>query len=391
MGQNSGGGEQATSPITLRPTQATHATDETTLYVYGSFLQSKMYAKGVRCSDCHDPHGAELKADGNAVCAQCHSPDGNPRFPSLRQAAYDDTSHHFHEVGSEGAQCAGCHMIERVYMGIDGRRDHSFRIPRPDLTEATGAPNACTDCHAERDASWAAAEIADRFPDSERRGLHFSETFAAARKDPAAVAETLLEITKDGEVPGIIRATALDLLRPVADPAIAASAEPMLGDDDPLVRAAAVALQRGAPPADRVQRLIPVFEDPAKVVRIAAAREFLDAPIAQLPARTAEVVQEAMSQWQASLLAKTDFPETHMALGGAALVQRNAPAAEQAFREATRLDPQAVEAWIMIARILAATNNPNGAEAALDDALAANPSDSRLLSLRKELLGAAIH
>ncbi|MEM7668856.1 MAG: multiheme c-type cytochrome, partial [Pseudomonadota bacterium] len=29
------------------------------VYVYGSFLQSRMYAKGVRCSDCHDPHAAD--------------------------------------------------------------------------------------------------------------------------------------------------------------------------------------------------------------------------------------------------------------------------------------------------------------------------------------------
>ena len=37
------------------------------VYVYGSFLQSKMYTRGVRCSDCHDPHAAQLKAEGNAV------------------------------------------------------------------------------------------------------------------------------------------------------------------------------------------------------------------------------------------------------------------------------------------------------------------------------------
>ncbi len=113
------------------------------VYVYGSFLQSKMYARGVRCSDCHDPHAAQLKAEGNAVCTQCHSPAGNPRFPSLRKAVYDDPSHHFHEGGSEGAQCMSCHMIERVYMGIDGRRDHSFRIllaqAEPSLGDSSAA------------------------------------------------------------------------------------------------------------------------------------------------------------------------------------------------------------------------------------------------------------
>ncbi|MCH8166504.1 MAG: hypothetical protein IIC03_01025 [Proteobacteria bacterium] len=202
------------------------------VYVYGSFLQSRMSANGVRCSDCHDPHTAGLKAEGSAVCAQCHSPAGNQRFPTLRLADYDDPSHHFHPKDSAGAQCVGCHMIERTYMGIDGRRDHSFRIPRPDLFLATGAPNACTDCHAERNAAWAAAQIAQRFSDSDRRGPHFSRTFAAARHDPAASAENLLGIAERDGLPGMIRASALDLLRPVADAAIAARAAPLIGDDD---------------------------------------------------------------------------------------------------------------------------------------------------------------
>ena len=354
------------------------------VYVYGSFLQSRMSANGVRCSDCHDPHTAGLKAAGNAVCTQCHSPAGNKRFPTLRLADYDDPSHHFHPEDSAGAQCVGCHMIERTYMGIDGRRDHSFRIPRPDLFLATGAPNACTDCHAERNAAWAATQIAQRFPDSDRRGAHFSRTFAAARHDPAASAENLLGIAERDGLPGLIRASALDLLRPVADAAIAARAAPLIGDDDPLVRAAAIALQRGAPPMDRVQRLVPAFEDPARSVRIAAARAFLDAPVARLPARISEAARNAAGEWRASLLAKTDFPETQMAIGGAALVLRNPRAAEKAFRETVRLDPQRVEAWAMIARILAATGDRDGARVALDDALAANPSSEVLQSLRGE-------
>ena len=123
-----------------------------------------MYARGVRCSDCHDPHSLELKAEGNAVCAQCHSPAGNPRFPTLRKALYDDPSHTFHAAGTPGAACKSCHMPERVYMGIDWRRDHGFRVPRPDVSVETGGPNACTDCHKDKDAAWAAAEIAKRFP-----------------------------------------------------------------------------------------------------------------------------------------------------------------------------------------------------------------------------------
>ena len=183
----------------------------------------------------------------------------------------------------------------------------------------------------------------------------------------------------------MIRASALDLLRAAADEAIAARAAPLIDDNDPLVRAAAIAVQRGAPPTDRVQCLAPAFEDPARSVRIAAVRTFLDAPIAHLPARFDAAARNATGEWRTSLFAKTDFPETHMVIGGTALVLHNPRAAEHAFRETARLDPQQVEAWVMIIRILAATDDLGGARAALDDALAANPSSEVLQSLLGEL------
>ena len=359
------------------------------VYVYGSFLQSKMYGKGVRCSDCHDPHAARLKADGNGICTQCHSPAGNSRFPSLRPAEYDTPDHHFHDVGTEGAQCKSCHMIERVYMQIDWRRDHSFRIPRPDLSDETGAPNACNDCHADKTAVWAAAEIEKRFPDEANRQPHFSQVFARARVDAAGMSEALMDVAEHDGLPGIVRATALDLVRSAPDPAAATRAIPLLIDSDPLVRAAAVAVQRGADPAERIQRLLPVLNDPVRSVRIAAAREFLDAPIAQMPPRMAAAVNAVMGEWQASLLANSDFPETQMAIGGAALVFRNVQAAEQAFREAVRLDPQEVNAWAMIIRIKAATGDRDGAAGAAEEALAANPGDPALQALSAELGGSA--
>ena len=224
------------------------------VYVYGSFLQSKMYAQGVRCTDCHDPHKAELKFDGNAICTQCHSPAGNSRFPSLRKAAYDDVAHHFHEPGSAGAQCASCHMIERDYMGIDGRRDHSFRIPRPDLSVAISTPNACTDCHADRDAAWAANEIALRFPDADRTDPGFAPIFSFGRSDPAGNLDALIGIAEHDAFPGIVRASALDLAARASSPATAERVAVLLEDGDPLVRAAAIPLQRGADAIERVQR-----------------------------------------------------------------------------------------------------------------------------------------
>ncbi len=116
------------------------------VFIWGSWLQSRMHAAGVTCSDCHDPHTQKLRAPGNTVCAQCHD-----------ASKYDASTHHRHQQGAAGAQCANCHMPQNTYMVVDPRRDHSMRVPRPDESVALGVPNACNACHTDRDAKWAAA------------------------------------------------------------------------------------------------------------------------------------------------------------------------------------------------------------------------------------------
>lgn len=355
------------------------------VYVYGSFLQSKMYANGVRCSDCHDPHAPQDIAQDNSVCTACHSEAGNPKFPTLRPANYDTPEHHFHPEDSSGAQCKSCHMIERTYMGIDGRRDHSFRIPRPDLSEKTASPNACTDCHESKTAAWAAGEIATRFPNPKNRGPHYAEAFSQAQTSIAASAEKLFQIAESPDAAGIVRATALELLRSEGTSQFADRAEQFLTDADPLVRSAALGLQVHARPEDRVQRVLPLLDDELRSVRVSAARALLGAPIARLPERYRETLAAASSEFRRSLAAKSDFPETHLVLGGTALTLRNFRAAEAAFLEAVRLDPQLAQAWSMIVRIREALGDLEGARAALSDAIEANPFDLQLMELELAL------
>jgi predicted CXXCH cytochrome family protein len=359
------------------------------VYVYGSFLQSRMYAGGVRCSNCHEPHSGALRAAGNAVCSQCHSPAGNSDFPSLRLANYDSAAHHFHEPNSEGAQCKNCHMIERVYMGIDGRRDHSFRIPRPDLSVSLGTPNACTDCHVDQTDAWAAAEVAARFPNSTRRSTHFAAAFAAAWRGNRGVeiVDLLLEIASSDDLPGIVRASALDTLARYASPKFADQTKSLLQDREPLVRSAAIRLQRAATPAMRLRRIAPLLKDTLKSVRIEAARALLDLSGTRLPPELAASARSAMLEYQQSLIAKADFPEGQMAIAGTALTSREFTMAESAFAEAVRMDPQLVDAWVMIARLRAAQSDGAGAEEALSNGLRFNPDSALLAQFLNEFRG----
>lgn len=352
------------------------------VYVYGSFLQSKMYRQGVGCMNCHEPHSVELRADGNGVCTQCHSPAGNPEFPTLALKDYDTPEHHHHPEQSAGAQCKTCHMIERVYMGVDGRRDHSFRVPRPDLELGQ---DACTDCHQDQDQPWAAAQIEAWFPVSDHRGPHFGSVFAPAMAGQADSPEGLLSIATDPTQAGIVRATAAYLLQSFGSPEVADATIALLTDADPLIRANAVALQRQATPIDQLERLEPLLSDPLRNVRIAAAKEFLNVPSQLLTADQQTSVGRAMAEWQGAIANRLDFPETHLVLGGMALSLRNAPAAERAFREVVSLDPQRAEAWPMLVQLAQINRGPDAARAVIQEGLQRIPDDSALQQLSQQL------
>ena len=76
-----------------------------------------------------------------------------------------------------------------------------------------------------------------------------------------------------------------------------------------------------------------------------------------------------------------------MAIAGTALVFRKYRVADRAFTEAVKMDPQRVEAWVMIARLRRAQGDVAGATKALRDGLAANPNDVNLKKILKDFRG----
>lgn len=351
------------------------------VYEGGSFLQSKMFASGVRCSDCHEPHSGALRAEGNGVCTQCHSEAGNPRFENLPLRVFDGPEHTHHAEGSPGAQCVSCHMTERTYMGIDERGDHSFRIPRPDLAAETGAPDACTTCHADKTPEWAAEAIAGWFPDSTHRGPHFGTLFMAARLDPVTSADDLLALAQ-GPGAGIVRATALDLLGPALRPDQADGVAALIADPDPLVRAAAVHAMAAFPDDPRV---FAALSDEVRSVRVEAAQTVLTATPPAEGSPEAAAVATAMAEWQAGIMSRIDFPETYMQLGGIGLTTRNWDMALQSFQEAVSLDPQLVSAWSVLVRLQAAMGDRQVAQQTFLQAFQLNPMNEELMSLAPEV------
>ncbi len=229
--------------------------------------------------------------------------------------------------------------------------------------------------------------MTEHLPDSSKRPPNHAVVFSISRGGGGnpETAKSLQETALSNRFAGIVRATALDLLRPYATINSADQVASLLRDPDPIVRAAAIPIQRAATPAMRVQRLGPLLRDERRSVRIAAARALLDILADGPPPMLASFARQAIGEYQRSLTSKADFPEIQMAIAGTAMVFKKFRTAEWAFSEAVRMDPQRVNAWAMIARLRAAQDNVEGAISALRDGLEANPDDARLTRILRDL------
>jgi tetratricopeptide (TPR) repeat protein len=321
------------------------------VYVYGSFVQSKMHAAGVRCSDCHDPHALTPVLEEDQLCTRCHSLTPPDRFAALEAQAkrYDDPSHHHHPVESEGARCVSCHMLDRVYMGNDPRRDHSFRIPRPDLTVAIGTPNACDDCHAERGPEWAEATVAKWFPGE--RPSHFATVFAAARAGDAEARDDLARIVRNDGEPAIVRATALELLTGFGGAALG-PARDVLGDPSPLVRVYAVQAFARLPAASKIDTLAQSLSDRRRAVRQAAAQALADVPPSQLSREQLAARSAGLNELRTRHRAESDLPDGPFNRAVLAEAEGKRSEAVVLYSRALDLDPTFLPATFNLSNLL---------------------------------------
>lgn len=234
------------------------------VYVYGSFTQSKMYHNNVKCTNCHDPHTTKIKFQDNQLCLQCHEPK------------YDSKDHHFHEEANEGTKCVNCHMPGKYYMGVDFRRDHSLRIPRPDLTIEYGTPNACNQCHDDKSPEWAAKQVENWH--GKERPYHFSEDLILGRRREPEYVSNLLIMLADTAQPVIARATALQYINETPLPSGNSEIIPFLKNQEPLIRVQAIRSLNDLPVAERISNISPLLRDPVRAVRVAAIDILLDVP-----------------------------------------------------------------------------------------------------------------
>lgn len=236
------------------------------VYVYGSFLQSKMYAAGVTCLDCHNAHTMKVKIEGNGLCLQCHSSE-----------VFEQKTHHGHEKNNEGSQCVNCHMPETTYMGVDDRRDHSFKIPRPHLSTNLKTPNACTQCHNNKSNQWAVENIEQWHGKAKSLSASEKNYHILQQYMPLPLNEHFALINDD-KFPVIKRATAITLLTNSTTNLTNEQIKPWVNHKEPLMRLAIARIAALVPINERHKSLSLLLNDPYKAIRAEVANHLIMVP-----------------------------------------------------------------------------------------------------------------
>jgi len=336
------------------------------VFEYGSFLQSRMAMAGVTCSDCHEPHSLKVRGEPNAVCNQCHLP-----------ARYDQQTHTRHATASPASECVNCHMPKRTYMVVDSRRDHSLRIPRPDLTVRLGVPNACTACHADKPPEWAAAAVTSWFGERDYP-THFGETFAAARSGNPASAPHLQKLMNDRAQPAIVRATALVELARFPGATLVSSIDSARANKEPLIRWAAALALEGLPPELRARSGAPLLADSLLGVRVEAAHQLAGVPPGALSVADKSSLRAALADYQSTLQVAADRPEAQLNMGNLQIDRGAYDRAEVAYKEAIMLDPTFAPAYVNLSDVQRAQGSEETARATIELGLARSPDDAGL-------------
>lgn len=322
-------------------------------YVYGSFIQSKMFHNDVSCKDCHDPHSLKLKYEGNKLCAQCHDP-----------VQYDTPKHHFHGDNA-GSQCVSCHMPESVYMGIDWRADHSIRIPRPDLTAASGAPDACSRCHSDKPLAFSVEAFVRWY--GKDKPEHYGTTLAAAHRGEASAMAELRALVANRDAAELVRATALEELQRYGSPEALQAIDSFHRDASPLLRRTATLATQN------VEVLIRQLADPVLGVRIAAIPG-LAAAHQDLTETQQQRFAEVRKEYIRAASYTGDMPGSQLNLANVAAALGEMDVAEKHLLRALRLDEKFVPAAMNLATLLNAQRRNGEARALLERVVRLEPS-----------------
>ncbi len=333
-------------------------------YNYASFLQSKMFTRGIKCGNCHNVHTGKLVLAGNKACMQCHTPN------------YDSPTHTFHAVNTAGAECKNCHAPGKLYMGNDLRHDHSFRVPRPDLSVKYEVPNACNNCHTTKPAKWAADAIVKWY--GPERKYHFAEDLIPGSQGDLKSEAHLTKLLGDTAVPDIIKATAVNYLGGIFTQSSKQTLLEMLTHRDPMIRYEALrSLMHFSNAISEKYLIADLLKDKVRSVRIAAADLMEMLGPQQLSEEQQADFQKAKAELERNLLYQADFAHGNIAIADYYQRTKNLSSAETFYIRALKKDSMANLARLNLASTYNQQGKNNEALAILKTAVLTDPKSDQ--------------
>lgn len=337
-------------------------------YIYTSFRQSKMYHRGVKCSNCHDPHSGKTLYVASQTCLQCH------------EKKYDGIEHHKHNPAkpavAQQLSCISCHMPSKYYMGNDLRHDHSFRVPRPDLTVQYGTPNACNSCHKDKTAQWAADAVVGWY--GAQRKYHYAEDLIPGSKAEAAAVPHLEKLMQDTAVPAIVQAAAIQYLRALPGERSFSTISTALRHPDDQVRYRAVHGIMQFPMGQWRDQVLPLLTDKVKAVRIAAADALLGLRPEEVPMEYRDAWMSAKQELQQYVMYQADFAVGNVMIGDHYYRQNDLVNAEKYYRRGLQKDGMMNYARFNLSALLNTQGRNADALKVLEDAQRSDPSNERV-------------
>lgn len=335
-------------------------------YEYGSFLQSKMYAQGVTCINCHDPHSMQIKIQGNTLCYSCHAPE-----------KFDVTEHTHHEKSSVGSTCVGCHMPTTNYMVIDARRDHSIRIPRPDLSESMNVPNACNKCHTDKTNAWSTKFFQQWYGDKLPKEKTYGELRQWIAKNITGSDAAWNELMSVASYPAIIKATALETNNRLYSQRSIDQITAQLKSSDPNFRLNALRAITPLPSAIAQPAALPLLNDAVLTVRREAVNVLVQF-YPQLPDADKQRFDVVMNEAITMERSLSDRPEGYLNQGILFAGTGKVDDAEQVYLLGIKRFPKYINLYMNLADVYRIKQNEEKVKEALDKGLQIDPRNASL-------------
>ena len=335
-------------------------------YTLTSALMSPCVKAGkLDCTHCHTSSGRfRQKKDPNTACLPCHA-----------ERVKNAPAHTRHKAGTQGNQCISCHMPMTSFAGMH-RSDHSMLPPTPAAAIKFKSPNACNQCHQDKDAAWADKQVRVWHQrDYQAPVLHRAGLIQAARDRDWSRLPDMLEYLADQKHDEVFAASLIRLLRACPHEVKWAAMLKAAKDPSPLVRAAALASLLDNPSPQSARVLFAALKDSSRLVRIRAAQSLAGYPRRGLAPEQAGALRAATQEMLLSLLARPDTWHAHYNVGNYYLERGMPREAIHSYKVALKLEPRAVMPQVNLAMAYARSGGREQALRHLQGALRLEPGN----------------